>query len=225
MVIRPTATRWSSITRRSLTRRFRYFFARRRRITLIGSTRNPKLHRLGHPLRPRPITRRPSASMGDWSQPDCRHRGGRLAGQNTISRFADVRDGLSSTIMIGESAGRPKLFRAGGVEVKSVPTHVVNGGGWPRPASDFSVDGSSYDGTTLPGPCARELHQWGGCRRPHPTVRLLRHPGHRRAFAFHPAGANFAMGDGSVRFINENINIREFARLVTRDQHEVVSAR
>lgn len=35
-------------------------------------------------------------------------------------------------------------------------------------------------------------------------------------YAFHPGGANVAMGDGSVRFINEKILIDIFAALVTR---------
>lgn len=144
-----------------------------------------------------------------------------MLAQNTISKFADVRDGLSSTILLGESAGRPKLFRTGGIEIQSVNAHVVNGGGWPRPASDFSVDGSSYDGTTLPGPCAINCtngEDVGGLVQPYPYYGTQ---GTGEAFAFHPAGANFVFGDGAVHFINENINIREFARLVTRDLHEV----
>jgi prepilin-type processing-associated H-X9-DG protein len=45
--------------------------------------------------------------------------------------------------------------------------------------------------------------------------------GTAEAFAFHPAGINVAMGDGSVRFIQESISIREFARLVTRANGEI----
>ena len=40
--------------------------------------------------------------------------------------------------------------------------------------------------------------------------------GTAEAFAFHPGGANFALGDGSVRFIAKTITMRDFARLVTR---------
>ena len=46
--------------------------------------------------------------------------------------------------------------------------------------------------------------------------------GSGQPFSFHPGGVHVALGDGSVKFINENIPIRLFARLVTRDQDEAV---
>lgn len=145
-----------------------------------------------------------------------------MMAQNSAARLAEVRDGLSSTIMIGESAGRPALFRAG-KQVGNVPQHIVNGGGWMRPASDFSIDGSSYDGTTIPGPCPINCtngdDEGGPNTQPYPYYVTQ---GTGEAYSFHPGGANFVFGDGAVHFINESINIRDFARLVTRDQNEVV---
>ena len=145
-----------------------------------------------------------------------------MLAQNSIARLDDVTDGLSSTIMLAESAGRPALYRAG-KQVGNVPEHIVNGGGWMRPASDFSVDGSSYDGTTLPGPCPMNCtngdDEGGPATEPYPYYVTQ---GTGEAYSFHPGGANFVFGDGAVHFLSENINIRNFARLVTRDQHEVV---
>jgi hypothetical protein len=46
--------------------------------------------------------------------------------------------------------------------------------------------------------------------------------GSGQPFSFHPGGLHVALGDGSVKFISENIPIRLFARLVTRDQDEPV---
>ena len=46
--------------------------------------------------------------------------------------------------------------------------------------------------------------------------------GSGQPFSFHPGGVHVALGDGSVKFISENIPIRLFARLVTRDQNEPV---
>ena len=110
-----------------------------------------------------------------------------------------------------------KLSRKAGRSIK----RRVNAGGWSRPASDFSLDGSSYDGATLPGPCPLNCTNGEqiGSSFPHAYYGS---EGTGEAYAFHPAGINVAMGDGSVRFVGESISIREFARLVTRASGEVV---
>ena len=74
-----------------------------------------------------------------------------LLAKNEKPRIRDVTDGLSHTIMYAESAGRPYVFR-GNKQIGELGTYRVNAGGWARPASDFSVDGSSYDGASFPGP-------------------------------------------------------------------------
>ena len=142
--------------------------------------------------------------------------------KNSEPRMADVLDGLSNTILYAESAGRPFVYRKL-QRVGNLPTNRTNAGGWARPASDFTLDGSSYDGATLPGPCALNCtngEDIGAAAFPHPYYGS---EGTAEAFAFHPGGANFAFGDGSVKLINSTIAIREFARLVTRAGGEVVT--
>jgi prepilin-type N-terminal cleavage/methylation domain-containing protein/prepilin-type processing-associated H-X9-DG protein len=139
---------------------------------------------------------------------------------NIVSRFADVTDGLSHTIMYAESAGRPFLYRNGRL-VGTISDYRVNGGGWCRPASDMSIDGSSQDGATSPGPCAINCTNGEDVANspvPHPYYVSV---GTSEPYSFHPGGANFCMGDGSVRWLNDDIDIREFARLVTRAGGEV----
>ena len=41
-------------------------------------------------------------------------------------------------------------------------------------------------------------------------------------FSFHVGGAQFALADGSVRFMSENIDARLFVSLCTRSNGEVV---
>ena len=41
-------------------------------------------------------------------------------------------------------------------------------------------------------------------------------------FSFHPGGANFLMGDGSVRFVSQDISPQSFTALFTRMGGEVV---
>lgn len=42
------------------------------------------------------------------------------------------------------------------------------------------------------------------------------------AYSFHTGGAHFTLGDGSVRFINENVSFDAFIRLATPAGSEVV---
>jgi prepilin-type N-terminal cleavage/methylation domain-containing protein/prepilin-type processing-associated H-X9-DG protein len=144
-----------------------------------------------------------------------------LLAYNLTTKLKDITDGLSKTIMYAESAGRPYLYRRGRL-IESFPEKRVNGGGWCRPASDISIDGSSGDGSTDPGPCAINCANGAemGATFPHPYYVSV---GTGEPYSFHPGGANFCMGDGSVRWINDTIDIREFARLVTRNGGELTS--
>ena len=138
---------------------------------------------------------------------------------NITAKLADITDGTSKTIMYAESGGRPYLYRRGRL-IEPFPEKRVNGGGWCRPASDMSIDGSSGDGTSDVGTCAINCTNGIeiGSTFPHPYYVSI---GTSEPYSFHPGGANFCMGDGSVKWLNDNIDIREFARLVTRAGHEL----
>lgn len=142
---------------------------------------------------------------------------------NPKASFKYVTDGLSNTILLAESAGRPFLYRKR-LKVGSDLAQVrVNGGGWCRPASDIIVSGLSADGTTETGPCAVNCSNGSDIVEagyPHPYHNTF---GTSAPFAFHPGTANHAFGDGSVRSINEDIDIREYARLVTRAGGELTT--
>ena len=78
------------------------------------------------------------------------------------------------------------------------------------------MGGSSFDGLSFPGPCALNCTNGEDLATspfPHPYYGS---EGTAEAFSLHPGGANFALGDGSVRFLAQEPGIREFARLVTR---------
>ncbi len=140
--------------------------------------------------------------------------------QNTKPNFDQVLDGLSNTILLVESAGRPQVWQRRTV-AGTVPTNMVNGGGWCRPASDFGLDGSSQDGTTVPGPCAINCTNGAdvyGQSYPYPAFTDANGivSGSGETYSFHNSGANVLFGDGSVVFLRDTADIRVFARLVTR---------
>jgi prepilin-type N-terminal cleavage/methylation domain-containing protein len=152
--------------------------------------------------------------------------------RNTVCTLKQVTDGTSHTIMLAECAGRPYVYQKTN-KVGDLPDHRTNGGGWCRAASDFDLDGASIDGSTFPGPCAvncangEDIYSLTGGspgssgKFPYPSPYGSNGTG--ETFAFHPGGANILLGDDSVQFVSESIDIRVFARMVTRKGMETVS--
>ena len=138
-------------------------------------------------------------------------------------RITDITDGTSNTIHIAESGGRPDLYRVGRLVYQATTSNGVQGGGWPRAGSELSgLVGSSVDGTTPVGPCGINCTNGEDGRSqayPNPYYGT---DGTGHIYAFHPGGANTLFGEGSVRFLNANINIATLAALVTRSAGEAV---
>lgn len=149
--------------------------------------------------------------------------------KNQKPTFAEILDGTSNTILYAESAGRPFIYRRGGIKVSdNLQEDRVNAGGWARPASDFSIDGASFDGTTIPGPYVINATNGDNFGTNGPGAGVFPDPfygseGSAEVFAFHPGGANVVFADGAVRFLDENIDTRIFGRLVTRAGKELLS--
>jgi prepilin-type N-terminal cleavage/methylation domain-containing protein/prepilin-type processing-associated H-X9-DG protein len=120
---------------------------------------------------------------------------------NHTRRVADILDGTSHTILMAECAGRPQLWRGR----RQVPNLWLSGGPWASRNLLFGR-GATPDGTAFFGPCAVNCTN------------------DREVYSFHPGGANVVFADGSVRFLRADIDIRVFAKLVTRAGGEVVSA-
>jgi prepilin-type processing-associated H-X9-DG protein len=117
-----------------------------------------------------------------------------------LTRLADITDGASHTLLVTECAGRPELWRAG----QLVPGIYAPGGVWVA-GTLILFQGSAPDGATMPGPCA------------------INCTNDREPYSFHVGGVNAVFVDGSVHFLNADIDIRIFASLVTRAGEEVVT--
>ena len=141
-------------------------------------------------------------------------------------RFADVSDGLSNTILYAESAGRPYVYQKGKLLSTDVANNHVNGGGWARPASELLIRGSDFTGTIPDGQYAVNFtngypSQYGvGGATTDPTFGQLPSG---EVYAFHPAGANIGLADGSVRFLSDKTTITVLAALVTRNGGETLT--
>jgi hypothetical protein len=143
-------------------------------------------------------------------------------------KLSDVTDGLSNTIAVAECAGRPYVYIGGkrgdslGSTQVSFPTRRVNGGGWCRPASDFSIDGASADGQTFgsPGTLTKVINATNG--QSDESASYYGVEGTGEAYGFHPGGSQVVFGDGAVRLISKDVTVRVFTSLVTRAGAEIM---
>src|SRR5262249_8352553 len=75
-----------------------------------------------------------------------------------LTRLTDIVDGNSSTILLTEDAGRPRLWRAG---VRGTADDVLEGGPWNHYKGGIILNGSTADGTTKPGRCGLNCNNDG----------------------------------------------------------------
>jgi prepilin-type processing-associated H-X9-DG protein len=139
--------------------------------------------------------------------------------KNTSLKLGDITDGLTTTIMFFESGGRPLVYRLGGPVSTNPATNRVNAGGWCRPASDILFVGSNASGTQFPG---KYLNRTNGLDVGTENYGASGYPsvgteGSSQPYSFHPGGLNVTLGDGSVTFIDEAVDIGIICALVTRN--------
>lgn len=131
------------------------------------------------------------------------------------TKFADITDGLSQTMMIWEVAAKPEYWLRGKKQPFGLDQTQFNlntgsgtfipqwdGGPWAARSFKGQPRGHNFDGTA-PGPCAVNCTNYRGL------------------YSFHQGAANVGLGDGSVRTLSEGIDIMVFYALVTAAGGEV----
>ena len=142
----------------------------------------------------------------------------------TKAKIGQCTDGLSKTIALAESAGRPAKY-VRGKKVGTFPTDRVNGGGWCRPASDFAFKGAAADGSEVGSSAGQAINVTNGENVTTATFGGTEYgkEGTGDPYSFHPGTVSVLMGDGSVRSVGDEVEIRVFAAMVTRAGGEMVS--
>jgi prepilin-type N-terminal cleavage/methylation domain-containing protein len=151
--------------------------------------------------------------------------------KNTAINFGHVTDGLSNTIAVLESAGRPWVYRRGAQVDPDPGKHRVNAGGWIRPASDILFTGSNAAGDQLVGQYVNRTNgddigaESYGASGYTSSASLLtwNTEGTSQPFAFHNGGLNVVLGDGAVKFISDDVAIGVFSALITRNGAGIAS--
>lgn len=116
--------------------------------------------------------------------------------QDQPSSSRRVTDGLSNTFLFFEDAGRPFHF----VNGEQQTDNVSNGWRWADNSAYFIWGNSPDCGLTSFMNCSN----WD------------------EIYSFHPGGANYVYGDGSVSFITEDLDIDVFISQFTRAADDIV---
>ncbi len=148
-----------------------------------------------------------------------------------LTRIAEITDGTSNTIAIGEDAGRDARFLSpytegyyNGVNARPILGQGPAGGTgvyrrywrWAEPDESFGVSGQPNNKFRP----MRELGQFAASG----STAGNNAGANDELFSYHPGGVNCLFGDGSVRFIKDSISLVALRGLVTLSGGEVISS-
>jgi len=136
--------------------------------------------------------------------------------RNSGVTYAAVRDGLSNTAFAGEKA--PYLADASWVGIIPGYRHFAYNAFASAGTGGIGVN-YDYPGALLAAHSGPSLYE--SPRVIHPPNSPLGHTD--EFYALHPGGANCLMGDGSVRFIRQSINLLTWQAISSRAVGEVVN--
>jgi prepilin-type N-terminal cleavage/methylation domain-containing protein/prepilin-type processing-associated H-X9-DG protein len=130
-------------------------------------------------------------------------------------KIAQVTDGLSNTMMIGENSPNLNsgLAWVSGNDIYATTILPMN---WMTRLKNGDID-----------PTTKEVCSPAGWNPSDPTsqTHCFNNQWYYQGFkSFHPGGANFGFSDGSVKFLKQSISVRAYMALSTRAGGEVVSA-
>ncbi len=122
--------------------------------------------------------------------------------RNSTTRFADIIDGTTQTMVIVEAAGRPWVYR----RLRPQPAFSNDQGiGWADSEGPFSLDGTNADGSIEGGGPA------AGCDF------VMNRRNDNEPHSFHPGGAVVLFAGGNSELLTETTSIAVMAAFCTRD--------
>jgi prepilin-type N-terminal cleavage/methylation domain-containing protein/prepilin-type processing-associated H-X9-DG protein len=123
-----------------------------------------------------------------------------------LQPLSAILDGLSTTTLLHEQAGRPDWYlRHAKQPTNSGMTDPYWWDAWTS-YSHFQYQGYAADGLSTGYACAVNCNNSQGI------------------YGFHPSGVNVGFCDGSVRFLKETVQVTIIFQLATRDGGEIISA-
>ena len=128
----------------------------------------------------------------------------------SFTRHSDISDGLSNTIFVGEDIGRDERMLPGHVYVDPLDGEKRRFWRWAEPDNAIGISMPiNNNKSPLGGPpdCPWTTNNCG----------LF-----EEIFSFHSGGAFVLLGDGSVHFLNEHLDLSTYRALLTPSGGEVI---
>jgi prepilin-type processing-associated H-X9-DG protein len=152
-----------------------------------------------------------SGTDSHWLTPGITEKNDGVMHANSRTRITDITDGTSNTLMAGERTYTDPNFAALGFPEWQMIYHaaIFRAGNWP-PLGQVRVPLDRINFRI-------DRNLTGAARSEAWTKKSLCYS------STHPGGANFLFSDGSVRFVNQNLNLITLRALVTRAGGEVLT--
>jgi len=121
--------------------------------------------------------------------------------RDSRTKFAQITDGSSNTIMVTETSARPTVYRRGRAR-----TDLANDQGisWIDSESAYTLDGSSRDGSLE------------GCGIAAGWTVAMNARNDNEPYSFHSGGVQALFADGHISFESESVALQIFAAQITR---------
>ncbi len=179
------------------------------------------------------------SGSGEGTSYDIRYATDGLFYYNSACSFRDITDGTTNTIVMAES-----LLGSHRDNTGPTPEDPQRQVGWPS-GLRFGGSGPGFAGVVNPdlAALAASCTSWQGSRcsawivgrplysvfstymppnTPVPDIAGQQHMGFFAARSNHPGGVNVLLGDGSVRFVGDTIDVRLYRALGTSSGREVI---
>ncbi len=137
------------------------------------------------------------------------------------TKIAQITDGTSNTMMLGEDAGRPGLFWSK-LRIQQTGRTTADGWGWADTGNSGAVDGATFDGSITNSaskatPPAYPTCSAGAC----PGLCFMNCNSDSELYSFHQGGIQALFADGHVSFISDSISLSTLGALLTRSGGDV----
>ncbi|PHR87705.1 MAG: prepilin-type cleavage/methylation domain-containing protein [Blastopirellula sp.] len=139
------------------------------------------------------------------------------------TNFTDITDGLSNTALLGEQSDFVRTINGEKKDRRSSGLHgfIIGTSKGSEPRTNWSGDLRQFSTSTLRYRI-NQMKGWANGNGNCASEGICQNASSNLPFnSTHPGGSQFALGDGSIRFIAETIEDAALARLCTRDDGEV----